>query len=68
MGEASVFGFEIFAPAVRKATHSKTWLDHSILTGVGVRCRSAGKVKMENPVDINLNLGIGTARSRMDTR
>jgi len=40
VGEASVFGLEIFAAPVGKALHSKTWLDHCILTAVGVLCRS----------------------------
>ena len=40
-----------FAPAVGKALHSKTWLERCILTGVGVRYRSARKSKWKSQLE-----------------
>jgi len=46
--EALVFWLDF--SRVGEALHSKTWRAHCVLTGVGVRYRTVGKLQMEVPV------------------
>src|ERR1039457_1215975 len=45
VGEASVFGFEILRRPPERLCTKNTWREHCMLTGSGVRYRSAGKSK-----------------------